>query len=77
VTSAAGDLVVNTVGVGSSVVSPGGGATQRFVNNVDSSNTLNNSGASTAPGAAGTKTMTWNVVTSDVWQTISSSLQPA
>jgi hypothetical protein len=70
-----GDLVVNTVGQGTSITAASSG-TQRFVNNVDGSNTLNNSGGSTAPGAASV-TMTWNFGGSDEWQTISSSLQPS
>lgn len=73
--SSAGDLVVNTVGQGNSITAPGGGQTQRYVRNVNTSNTLNNSAASTAPGAA-MLTMTWTFGSADEWQTISSSLRP-
>ena len=73
--SAPGDIVVNTVGQGNSVTSPGAGQTERFLKNVDTSNTLNNSGGSTAPGAA-MVTMTWTFGSSDEWQSISSSLRP-
>ena len=75
VASAVGDLVVNTVGQGNSITAPGAGQTQQFLHNVDSSNTLNNSAGSTAPGAASV-TMTWTFGSTDEWQTISSSLRP-
>ena len=75
VASAVGDLVVNTVGQGNSITAPGAGQTQQFLHNVDTSNTLNNSAGSTAPGAA-LVTMTWTFGASDQWQTISSSLRP-
>jgi outer membrane protein assembly factor BamB len=74
VTSAVGDMIVNTVGQGTSITAAG--QTQRFLNNVNSSNTLNNSGGSTAPGAASV-VMTWTFGASDEWQTISASLQPS
>ncbi len=76
VTSAIGDLVVNTVGQGGSVTAPGGGQTQRFLFNWSSSTTLDNSAGSTAPGAASVA-MTWTFGSSDEWQTMSSSLRPA
>ena len=75
VASAVGDLVVNTVGQGNSITAPGAGQTERFLHNVDTSNTLNNSAGSMAPGAASV-TMTWTFGASDEWQTISSSLRP-
>jgi len=74
VTSAAGDMVVNTVGQGCGITSAG--QTQRFLNNVNCGTTLNNSGGSTAPGAASV-TMTWTFTSADEWQTISSALQPS
>ena len=76
VTSAMGDIVVNTVGHGGGVVAPGMNQTQRVLDNVDTSNSLNNQAASTAPGNSPTTTMTWTFATMDEWQTISSSLQP-
>lgn len=75
VPSAIGDLVVNTVGQGGNISGPATG-TQLFLNDVDGSNTFNNSGASSAPGAAGTVTMAWLFAVNDEWQTISSSLRP-
>ncbi len=75
VASVVGDLVVNTVGQGNSVTAPGGGQSQRYIHNVNTSNTLNNSAGSTAPGAASV-TMTWTFGSTDEWQTISSSLRP-
>jgi len=75
VASAVGDVVVNTVGQGNSVSAPGPGQTPQFLRNVDSSNTLNNSAGSTAPGAESVS-MTWTFGSSDEWQTISSSLRP-
>ena len=75
VVSASGDLVVNTVGQGTSITAPGSGQTQRYLHNSDSSNTLNNSAGSTAPGAA-MVTMTWTFGAVDEWQTISTSLRP-
>lgn len=76
VTSATSDLVVNTVGQGTSITAPGAGASVRFLNNVDSSNTLNNSAASTTTAAGTSTTMTWTFGGTDEWQSISSSLQP-
>ncbi len=78
VTSAVGDMVVNTVGQGNIITAPGGGQTQRFLNNVSNSTTINNSAGSTAPGAASSVAMTWTFGSTpvDEWQTISSSLQP-
>ncbi len=77
VPSSDGDLVVNTVGQGDGIFDAGTGQTLLFIQNGDSSNTLNNSAASTAPGASGGVTMTWTFWNIDSWQTISSSLQPA
>lgn len=75
VASAVDDLVVNTVGQGNSIEAPGVGQTERFLHNVNSFNTLNNSAASTAPGAS-MVTMTWTFGMDDEFQTISSSLRP-
>ena len=75
VASVVGDLVVNTVGQGNSVIARGEGQTELFIHNDDSSNTLNNSGACSSPGAESV-TITWTFGAFDEWQTISSSLRP-
>lgn len=75
IASSVDDLVVNTVGDGNSVSGPGTGQTQRYLRNVDSSNTLNNSAASTAPGASSVA-MAWKFGANDEFQTISTSLRP-
>jgi len=77
VTSATGDLVVNTVGQGNSIVGPGAEATLRFLTNVDDSNTLNNTAGSTIPGGEPAISTTWSFGANDEWQTISTSLVPA
>lgn len=76
VVSQPGDLVVNTVGQGDSIVAPGGGQTERFKRNATGDNTLDNSAASTAPAAGTTTTMIWTFSIVDEWQTISSTLKP-
>lgn len=76
VPSAIGDLVVSTVGQGDSIVSTGLGQTSVSVLNAGGSNTLDNSAASTAPGAAPVVAMDWRFAISDEWQMIVSSLQP-
>lgn len=73
--SAAGDLVVNTTGAGAPFNSPRSADTQRYLSNVDDRFTLNNSAASTAPGAA-VVTTSWGISAPDEWQSISTSLQP-
>lgn len=82
VSSATGDLVVNTVGHGGGIVDGhrGGivgplGCDERFRYNVSASNTLDNSAACTAPGATEV-VIAWQVDSEDEWQAISSSLQP-
>lgn len=74
VSSAPGDLVVNTVGHGAGIVQPLG-CDQRFSHNVSTSNTLDNSAGCTAPGGTEVQ-IAWEINGSDEWQTISSSLQP-
>ncbi len=69
------DLVVNTVGQGDSIAAPGNNQTLRFIENTSSGDTLDNAGASTAPGAA-TVDMTWTFGDPDQWQSISTSLRP-
>lgn len=82
VSSATGDLVVNTVGYGGGTMDGHQGGIlgpvrcdKLFVYNVSHSSTLDNSAACTAPGATEV-TITWEVDGEDEWQTISSSLQP-
>lgn len=72
--SAPGDLVVNVVGQGNSILDPGLTETTRFRANIDSSNTLNNSAGSTAPGAPQVES-SWTFGRSDQWQSISVSLR--
>ena len=73
--SATNDVVVNTVGQGTGITAPGAGQTSAFIHNVSTSNTLDNSAASTAPGTP-TVTMTWSFKAADEWQTISSAIRP-
>jgi hypothetical protein len=62
------DLVVDTIGQGTGIDSPGSGQTSRFVRNVDTTNTQNNTAASTAPGAS-SLALTWNFTgMPDEWQ---------
>lgn len=77
VASAPGDLVVSSVGQGNAINAPGTGQTRVFLENASSTNTLDNSAASTAPGAAPGVTMQWTFSALDEWQMIVSSLRPA
>lgn len=76
VTSAVNDLVVSTVGHGYAVTAPGTGQTPAYIFNATGVNTLDNSAAATAPGAAPVVAMDWTFPLSDQWQMIVSSLQP-
>ncbi len=76
VNTAPGDLVVDTVGQGSKILAPGAGQTQRFLDNISGSDTLDNAAASTAIATGPTATMIWTFAASDEWQTIATSLQP-
>jgi hypothetical protein len=70
------DLVIDTIGQGRGIVTPGASQTMRYVNNVDTSNTLNNSAAATSAGAVFV-TATWTFVANpDEWQAIATSLRP-
>ena len=75
VASAPYDLVVETAGTGGNFNNPGMGQTMVFRNNASSGNTLDNSAASTKPGAAGMVTVSWSVGL-DESQEIASSLRP-
>ena len=75
VTSAAGDLVVASVGQGGMIVSPGPGQNPALIDNVTSANTLDNTAASTAPGSAPAVTMDWSFQVVDEWQMVVSSLR--
>jgi len=75
VDSAVGDLVVATVGQGGVIVSPGNGQNTAFVDNASGGNTLDNTAASTALGAAPTVTMDWSFEGVDEWQMIVASLR--
>jgi hypothetical protein len=74
VASVPNDLVVNTVGHGGGIASTS--QTIRYVQNVNSSNSLNNSAASTSTATAATTTMSWTFVDKDEWQTMSTTLRP-
>lgn len=52
------------------------GQTPVFLQNASSSNTLDNSAASTAPGAAPVTAMDWIFGSTDEWQMIAASLGP-
>jgi hypothetical protein len=74
VASMPNDLVVNTVGHGGGIASTA--QTIRYVQNVNSGNSLNNSAASTAVATAAITSMSWTFVDNDEWQTISATLRP-
>lgn len=76
VASAVGDLVVSTVGNGDEVVAAGGGQDTVFILPGSGNNTLDNSGASTKPGASPMVAMDWKFNIADEWQMIVSSLRP-
>ena len=75
VTSAVGDLVVASVGQGGMIVSPGAGQNPALIDNASGANTLDNTAASTALGAAPSVTMDWSFQGVDEWQMVVSSLQ--
>lgn len=77
VDSAPDDLVVSTVGQGFAVTGPGTGQTAAYIVNATRDTTLDNSAASTAPGAAPVVAMNWTFAMSDEWQMIVSSIEPA
>jgi len=75
VASAVGDLVVASVGQGGMIVSPGSGQNPAFIDNATGANTLDNTAASIALGAAPTVTMDWSFQGVDEWQMVVSSLR--
>jgi hypothetical protein len=76
VASQVNDLVVSWVGHGGGISMPGAGQDLRFLVNVDSSNTLNNTATSTAVGQAPSTPMSWTFVDADEWQSIVVALRP-
>lgn len=70
-----GDLIVNTTGHGTALENPGPKETEIFRTNVDSTTTLNNSGASIVVGRTGLVEMTWEAVGVDQWSSISTPLR--
>lgn len=68
------DLVLNTVGQGDHIDSAGAGQVELYTSNSSNGFTLDNTGASTQPGAA-TVTATWEFGNADEWQSISLSLR--
>lgn len=77
IASVESDLIVNTIGHGTTLEKPGANSTEIFRRNIDSSTTLNNSGASLASGTGGLVEMTWEAVGLDQWQTISAAVRAA
>jgi hypothetical protein len=73
--SEVGDLVVDSVGQGNGIVSPGSCQTVLFVDNVGTNNTLDNSAASTEPGSTPSTIVTWMFAGIDSWQDIVTTLQ--
>src|SRR3989344_1612237 len=71
--SVAGDMVVDLVCNGNSIISSS--QTQKLIKNVNTSVECNNIGISTAPGS-GSVTMSWSVG-SDYWLDLAASLKPA
>ncbi len=69
------DIVLSTVGQGDSILDSGTGQTHRYIQNVDSSIDLNNTGGSTAPAIQGATMMSWTFGHPDEWQQISTSLR--
>jgi hypothetical protein len=76
VASAVGDLVVDFVAQGTSIVSPSDGATALFVDDVSGQDTLDNLAASATPSVGSDVVMGWTFGGSDEWQTIAVSLEP-
>lgn len=72
----AGDLVYATVGHGTTLDMAVAPDKEIYKRNVDSSTTLNNSGASTATGD-GLVEMKWDAVGVDQWQMLATTLQPS
>jgi hypothetical protein len=77
IASAPGDLVVDFVGHGTSINLPAMGQTLIYLHNVSAVDTLDNSAASSAPGASPSITMGWAFGTSDEFQALAASLRPA
>lgn len=77
VSSAPGDVVVNTVGQARNILAPGNCQQQHVIANHTQSYTLDSSGLSTATAAASPVTMTWAFGPDGSWQSISTSLAPA
>jgi hypothetical protein len=77
VNSSDGDLVVSFVAQGASIFGPESPATLRYLQNVSSATTLNNTAVSTLAGASPTVTTSWTFSGSDQFQAIALSLKPA
>ncbi len=76
ITSMPGDLVVSFAGHGNLLVAPDPPQTAAYVNNVDSSYSLNNTGAAYVTATAMTTTAGWSFGASDEWQMIAVALGP-
>ncbi|MCX5745107.1 MAG: hypothetical protein NT062_21690 [Proteobacteria bacterium] len=77
VPSAAGDLVVNTVGHGTGISGVADGATLCFLDNASPNSTLDNTAGSAILSEGPSVTSTWSLAGDDQWQMISTSLRPA
>jgi hypothetical protein len=77
VDSAPDDMVVSFVAQGTMITGPVAPGTLRYLANVNADTTLNNTAASTYPGASPTVTATWTFGSSDQYQAIALSLKPA
>jgi hypothetical protein len=75
VDSGATDLVIDTIGQGGAISGPGAAQNREFQMNQSGDTTLDNSGASSKPGADGRVTMTWEFSQNDEWQTIATSIK--
>lgn len=71
------ELIVNAVAHGTALDKPGPNDTEIFRRNIDSSTTLNNSGASLTAGTGAQLEMTWEAGGVEQWQTISAALRAA
>jgi hypothetical protein len=74
--SAQGDLVIDTIGQGNTISNVGAAQQRLFIENHSADTTLDNSAASSKPGAP-LVTMIWEFAQDDEWQTIATSIRPA
>jgi hypothetical protein len=75
VSSAPGDLVVSSVGQGTSIQAAGAGQDVRILDNLDGNGTLDNLAASTETAIGTSTTASWLFPNSDEWQSLAISLE--